>query len=228
MKIFQILILFFCYSFNAQQPLEQALELCKQKKYLQAKPILEAILKTDPRNIEAVVKLGEIAFYHQDWDYMVYYAEELVRLEPQKSDSWFKYGSALAMKAKNTNKFKALTMIGSIEEAFKKTLALEPKHIGARWALIILYCELPKFLGGGKEKAGQYAKELIALSPVDGYLAQGYIAVQFDAYKTAEFWLKKAYQIGHSKTTFEKLYDLYANKIKDKEKAEQLKYDFKK
>nr|WP_305069810.1 hypothetical protein [Flavobacterium covae] len=213
---------------NAQQPLEQALELYKQKKYLQAKPILETILKTNPKNIEIVSKLGEIAFYQKDWNYMVHYGQELVRLEPQKADSWFKYGSALAMKAKNSNKLKALTMIGSIEETFLKTLALDPKHIGARWALIMLYCELPKFLGGGQEKADQYAKELITFSPIDGYLAQGYIAVQFDAYKTAEFWFKKAYQIGHSKITFEKLYDLYTNKIKDKEKAEQLKNDFKK
>ncbi|MFK7050399.1 MULTISPECIES: lipopolysaccharide assembly protein LapB [Flavobacterium] len=228
MKIFQILLFFFCCSLNAQQPLEQALELYKQKKYLQAKSLFENILKTDSKNIEAITKLGEIAFYYQNWDYMVRYGEELVTLEPQKADNWFKYGSALAMKAKNSNKLKAFTMIGTIEEAFIKTLTIEPKHIGAHWALIILYCELPKFLGGGQEKASEYAKDLISFSPVDGYLAQGYIAVQFDAYKSAEFWLKKAYQLGHSKITFEKLYDLYVNKIKDYKKAEQLKNDFKK
>ncbi|OWP74889.1 hypothetical protein BWK62_13220 [Flavobacterium oreochromis] len=228
MPIKKMLFLFlFVQSLFAQQPLEQALELCKQKKFALAKPLLENLLKTDPKNVEIIQKLGEIAFYNKDWDHMVHYGEELVHIEPQKADSWFKYGSALAMKAKNVNKLRALTMVGDIENAFLKTLNLEPKHIGAHWALIILYCELPKLFGGGQEKASQYAKELITFSPVDAYLAQGYIAVQFDAYKNAEFWLKKAYQLGHSKVTFEKLYDFYQYQLKDKTKAEQLKNDFK-
>jgi hypothetical protein len=61
--------------------------------------------------------------------------------------------------------------------------------------------------------------ELIELSKVDGYLAKGYIDEYFSRYSKAEANYIKAHEIGNSKTTFQKLYDLYLNKIKDKAKA---------
>ena len=48
----------------------------------------------------------------------------------------------------------------------------------------------------------------------------------FKRYANAEIYLKKAHEIGRSKTTFEKLYDLYLNKLKELEKAKKLKADF--
>ena len=66
------------------------------------------------------------------------------------------------------------------------------------------------------------------LSKVDGYLAKGYIDVYFERYSKAETNYKKAHEIGNSNTTYEKLYDLYLNKMKNKTKANQLKQEFKK
>ena len=48
----------------------------------------------------------------------------------------------------------------------------------------------------------------------------------FSRYTKAEINYKKAHEIGNSKTTFEKLYDLYLNKLKDKTKAYKLKQEF--
>ena len=42
----------------------------------------------------------------------------------------------------------------------------------------------------------------------------------------AEINYKKAHEIGNSKTTFDTLYDLYLNKLKDKTKANKLKEQF--
>ena len=47
-------------------------------------------------------------------------------------------------------------------------------------------------------------------------------------YKKAETNYLKAHEIGNSKTTFQKLYHLYLNKIKDKAKATKLKEQFEK
>ena len=77
-----------------------------------------------------------------------------------------------------------------------------------------------------KALSEKYADELMVLSKVDGYLAKGYIDVYFSRYSKAEIHYKKAYEIGNSKTTFEKLYDLYLNKLKDKAKANKLKREF--
>ena len=74
----------------------------------------------------------------------------------------------------------------------------------------------------------KYADELMELSKVDGYLAKGYIDEYINRFKKAEANYIKAHEIGNSKTTFQKLYNLYLNKIKDKAKAKKLIEQFEK
>lgn len=65
------------------------------------------------------------------------------------------------MNAKTVNKFKALGMIDEIEFAFIKATQLDNKHIDSRWALVMLYLELPAIIGGSEKKAQKYANELL-------------------------------------------------------------------
>ena len=147
---------------------------------------------------------------------------------PKTANYWYKYGGAMGMKAKSVNKFKALGMIDEIENSFLTAAKLDPKHIDSRWALVMLYIELPGIVGGSESKANKYSDELMNLSKVDGYLSKGYIDEYFNRYDKAEANYIKAHEIGNSKTTFQKLYNLYLNKIKDKTKANKLKEQFNK
>jgi tetratricopeptide (TPR) repeat protein len=113
-----------------------------------------------------------------------------------------------------------------VRSSFEKAIQINPKHIEARWALIEYYLQLPAMLGGSESKATQYANELSKLSTVDGFLAKGRIAVYFERYANAEINYKKAYEIGQSKITYERLYDLYLNKFKDAKKANSLKQQY--
>jgi hypothetical protein len=61
---------------------------------------------------------------------------------------------------------------------------------------------------------------------VDGYLSRGKIEEYFKRYAAAEKYYIKANEIGKSKTTFQKLYNLYLNKLKDAKKAQELKRKF--
>ncbi|MEI7508712.1 MAG: hypothetical protein WCJ62_04530 [Flavobacterium sp.] len=132
------------------------------------------------------------------------------------------------MKAKSVNKLKALGMIDEVENSFLTAAKLDPKNVESRWALVMLYIELPGILGGSESKANKYAEELMNLSKVDGYLSKGYIDEYFNRYTKAEANYIKAHEVGNSKTTFQKLYNLYLNKIKDKSKAQKLKEKFEK
>jgi hypothetical protein len=87
---------------------------------------------------------------------------------------------------------------------------------------------LPAIVGGSEKKAQKYAEELFNISKIDGYMSKGYIDEYFKRYSKAEINYTKAYQIGNSKTTFQKLYNLYLNKLKDTEKAQKLKTQFEK
>ena len=201
---------------------EKAEKLFSQEKYTLAKPLFENVVKENPNHLKALEYLGDIEGQLKAWDNAMMYYGKLKKLQPSESNFHYKYGGCLGMKAKEANKFKALGMIGDIKLSFEKAIELNPKHIEARWALIQLYIELPGIVGGSERKAQIYANELLKLSAVDGYLAKGHIAEYFDRYKDAEKNYQKAIQVGGSKTTYQKLANLYKNKLKQPEKAKDV------
>lgn len=210
----------------AETDFEKAEKLYKQEKYDQAKTLFESYLKSNPNHYKTVEYLGDIAGHQKKWDEAIKQYKVLKTQFPKTANYWYKYGGALGMKAKSVNKFKALGMIDDIENAFLTAAKLDIKHIDSRWALVMLYIELPGIVGGSESKAVKYSNELMELSKVDGYLSKGYIDEYFNRYKKAEANYIKAHEIGNSKTTFQKLYNLYLNKIKDKAKATKLKEQF--
>ena len=228
MKNIQIFFLLLTFSVFSQTTFEKAEKLYAQKKYNEAEKLFSEHLKSQPNHTKTIEYLGDIAGHQKDWDAAITNYKKLKNSNPKNANYWYKYGGALGMKAKNSNKFKALGMIDEVEESFLTAAKLDTKHIDTRWALVMLYIELPGIIGGSEKKAQKYADELMALSKVDGYLAKGYIVVSFCRSTKAEIHYKKAHEIGNSKTTFEKLYDLYLNKLKDKAKANKLKTEFEK
>ena len=213
---------------QAQTNLEKAEAYFKSGKFVQALPLFVDLLSENPNNIQTLEYLGDIHGSLKNWDKAISYYKKLKTLKPTEANYHFKYGGVLGMKAKDANKFAALGMLPEVKKSFEKAIELNPKHIQARWALVELYIQLPGIAGGSERKARKYSDELLAISPVDGYLSKGRIEVYFENYDKAEVQLLKAYEIGNSKTTYLKLYDLYQNKLKDYKKALNLKKEFEK
>lgn len=227
MKIIYFFIFLFSIQLDASD-FERAEKLFHQEKYQQAESLFKKYLEKHPNHAKTVEYLGDIAGYSKDWDEAMRYYEKLRKQFPENANYHYKFGGAMGMKAKESNKFKALRMISEVEDAFLTAARLDSKHIDTRWALVELYLQLPGIVGGSEKKANKYAEELHSISPVDGYLAKGKIAEYFKRYEVAEKNYKQAHEIGNSKTTFQKLYDLYLNKFKEPKKAEQLKRKFEK
>lgn len=200
--------------------------LFQQEKYALAKPLFEKIVKEEPQNYKAIEYLGDIAGYYKKWEIALGYYEKLKNANPKEANYQYKFGGALGMKAKEGNKFAAIGLLGDVEKAFLTAAKLDVKHVDVRWALVEYYLQVPGILGGSEKKAQKNAAELLAISPVDGYLARGYIQEYFSRYANAETEYKKAFEIGQSKTTFEKLYNLYKKKLNQSKKAEALKIAF--
>ncbi|MCF6133086.1 tetratricopeptide repeat protein [Flavobacterium wongokense] len=217
-KFFLILLALPIMAFS-QTSFEKAEKLFSQGNYYAAKPIFENIIVENPKNLKALEYLGDIEGYSKSWDKAMSYYSRLKTLNPANANYHYKYGGCLGMKAKDSNKLKALGMIGDIKASFEKAIQLNPKHIEARWALIELYLQLPGIVGGSERKAERYANELLRISPVDGYLAKGHIAEYFKRYKDAEKQYSNAIAVSGSKTTYQKLADLYKNKMNQPEKA---------
>lgn len=192
----------------------------------EAKQMFQDYLKSHPNHSKSIEYIGDIAGNQKQWNEAIEYYQKLKISFPKNANYWYKYGGALGMKAKESNKFKALGMIDKIEESFLMAAKLESKHVETRFALVMLYLELPGIIGGSEKKAQKYADELMRISSVQGFLAQGYIDAYFKRFVKAELNYKKAFEIEPSKITFEKLYDLYLNKLKDKSKATKIKDQF--
>lgn len=228
MQIVLFSYLFLIGIYGHENDFQKAENYFKAEKYELAKPLFESIVKENPKNLKAIEYLGDIAGHYENWDTAIYYYEKLKKANPHEADYFYKYGGALGMKAKDSNKFKALGMIDEVRTSFERAILINPKHLEARWALIELCLQLPGIVGGSEKKAKEYAAQLASLSPVDGFLANGHIEEYFNRYQSAEKNYLKAHEIGNSKTTFQKLYNLYLNKLKNKAKATKLKEQFNK
>jgi hypothetical protein len=75
----------------------------------------ESVLKSSPSNLKTIEYLGDIAG-HKSWDKAIGY----YKTSPSEADYHFKYGGVLGMKAKDSNKFKALGMIDEVKSSFEK------------------------------------------------------------------------------------------------------------
>jgi tetratricopeptide (TPR) repeat protein len=227
MKQLLVIFLLFPLMIWSQSTFDTAEKLFKEEKFDQARPIFENFLKSNPSNLKTIEYLGDIAGRNKSWDTAIGYYKKLKQLKPSEANYHYKYGGALGMKAKESNKFKALGMIDEVKGSFEKAIILNPKHIEARWALIELYIQLPGIVGGSQSKAIKYSNELMRLSPVDGYLSKGHIDEYFKRYTVAEQQFKKAIAISGSKMSYQKLANLYKNKMNEPEKAKSVLEQYK-
>lgn len=171
-----LIALLFCSLFGVaqQKTLTEADNYIELKKYKQAKEVLIKRLKTSSDD-ELKDKLGEVHTLLAEWDEAIDIYEELSEKYPKVAEYRFRYGGVLALKAENSNKFIALTLIGKIRRNLVEAATLDAAHVDSRWTLVDYYLSVPGILGGSVSKARKYAKELKSISPMDGYLALGYV-----------------------------------------------------
>lgn len=226
-SVFSVL-LFWPLVLLSQTDFERAEKYYAQKQFSAAQTLFENDLKQHPENLKTIEYLGDIQSQFKNWETAAGYYRMLKTRMPGQADYHYKFGGALAMMAKDCNRLRALTMIDDIQMSFEKAIRYNPRHLEARWALIELYLQLPGIFGGSEKKASKYANELAQLSPVDGWLSKGRIAEYFERYASAEKFYRKAIETGNSKTTYQKLADLYQNKMHQPEKAKAVWADYNK
>ena len=214
MKQVVLFFLVFPIMMWSQSDYNKAEKLFKAEKYELAQPVFESFLKENPSHLKTMEYLGDIAGRNKSWDKALVYYKKLKQLDSSEANYYYKYGGVLGMKAKESSKLKALGMISEIKQSFEKAIELNPKHIEARWALVMIYIQLPSFVGGSESKAIKYSNELLKLSDVDGYLSRGQIEEHFERYTLAETQYKKAITAGSTKTGSQMLANLYKNKMK--------------
>lgn len=181
-----ICLFFVSISLFSQSNFDLGKKYYDEKKWDIAIQYFKKEIQDNKSNYSAIEFLGDAYGHQEKWDDAIENYELLKNKFPQYANYWYKYGGALGMKAKTSNKFTALSLIDDVEDAFLKAASLDVKHLDTRWALVMLYIELPAIIGGSEKKAQKYANELMQLSKVDGYLAKGYIDEYFKRYQSAK------------------------------------------
>jgi tetratricopeptide (TPR) repeat protein len=222
MKNILLFLLMLPLTVSAQSSFENAEKYFIEEKFSLAKPIFRNYLKTHPTHKKTREYLGDIASYDEDWDTAITYFSGLVEEDDANANYHFKAGGALGMKALKISKIRALGYIGDVKKHFERAAKLDPNHIEVRWALVEFYIQLPGIIGGSEKKATKYANQLAKLSPVDGHLANGYIAEYGDRDEDAERYYKQAISVGGSVHTYEKLTGLYENTNQPKKAIENV------
>ena len=205
MMVLKFLILFISFQVIGETDFEKAEKLFNKQQFTEARLLFEDFLKLNPNHVKSIEYLGDIAGKGKHWDTAIFYYGKLKALKPLEANYYYKYGGVLGMKAKESNKFKALSLIGDVKSSFEKAIQLDSNHIPARLALIELYLQLPAFVGGSEAKAKKYANEIVVISPIDGHLAKGRIEEYFKRYKQAEKHYLMAVSIGKSSIAQQKL-----------------------
>ena len=99
------------------------------------------------------------------------------------------------MKALSVSSLQALVYISDIKKYLELAAEQDPTQIESRRALVELYVQLPGFLGGSDERATMYAEELKSLSPVNAYLAKGFIVKENQDVIDALKYYKNAFNL---------------------------------
>lgn len=213
------LSLVFCSMVNGQSAFAKAEKLSSQSNYKAALPIYLSLLQDQPNDEQLLYKTGVAYGELEQFEKATEIYKRLLAKDNSNADYHFYYGGAMGMWAKNASKFKALGLLDDVKSHLNRAAELDQNHIDVRWALVQMYTELPGIIGGSISKARKYAGELQKISPVDGYLANGFIDEYDKEYKDAEIAYKKAIKVGGSSLTYMKLAQLYADKMDRKADA---------
>ena len=163
--------------------------LMKARKYVEAERLADSRLEKDPANpaaiaakVDAILAAGTAGRFEE----AAKLGERCVSAHPQVAVCHLTLGNALGAKAVANGVMSALGYAGTIRDAFKKAVELDPQDIDARMALMSYYLQAPSIVGGGTGKARTLATQTAAVNPEAGKLMQARVDIDAEQYGAAE------------------------------------------
>jgi tetratricopeptide (TPR) repeat protein len=154
--------------------------------YAAARVELEAALRRNPRDAEALYYLGRLALRDGRSSDAVDLFEKAIELNDASTDYHVWLGSALGDEAQRASKFRQPFLAKRVRTEFDRAVALDPRSVPARFGAVQVYALLPGFMGGNMETAHRHAAELAAVSPYHGHLAAAFLAQREKNFPAAE------------------------------------------
>lgn len=165
-------------AYGADAPdLSAAISWYQKKDYKKATEELARWESQFPEDPELLFYLGRIALREKRSGAAVSYLEKATRIAPENASYFVALGEAYGLVA---NQSRSFTAAQQTCDTLEHAVALDPKNIDARTALIGFCRKAPSIVGGGMTKAYAQAKELQTL---DAPLGARVLAALFESEK---------------------------------------------
>ncbi|WP_164976137.1 tetratricopeptide repeat protein [Oleiharenicola lentus] len=139
---------------------EQVGELFQQRRWHDARLVLEGITAREPANAEAWQALGQANLALQNADAAVAAQEKAVELLPHDAVYRLQLGHAYGFAATKAGLFAKLGFAKKCKAAYDRAVELDPTNLNARWSLMEFCRQAPGIVGGGIELAYAQAAEI--------------------------------------------------------------------
>lgn len=165
--------------------IDKAKDLINEKKFEDAKNLLESNLSHDSDDVEALKLLGLCNVNLKCTNQAIETFNKVIKIAPSDATSWF-YLATMYDDINNVEK---------AEIAYRKVISLREEYVDAHKQLAILYLKHRK-----TDKALPYAEQTVKLDPLDyqGYYLLGTIATAKKDFETAVVNYEKAIALNQS------------------------------
>jgi tetratricopeptide (TPR) repeat protein len=167
-----VLIALSCPASAASLPdLDQMIEdgHCEQAASL-LDPLVD-ISSPDPRALylkaRAELMIGNLE-EAQEW------GEKSVQAAPDSAEYWAQLGTIKAFRIRKSP-MKGITLGRSSRKDYEKALKLDPRNLNALESMMMFRLYAPGIVGGDKDKARQFAEQILAVDPAQGHMARAHI-----------------------------------------------------
>jgi tetratricopeptide (TPR) repeat protein len=164
-------LLFFLLVVSAWSQLSAADKMIVQGHYNRARPLVQATLEKNPRDIDALVALSTIQWAFGELDMSTATAEKALLAAGDSAAAHAQLVNALGAKLASgrTGSLEKVGIARRFRKEADRTLELDARNLYAHEALARFYWYAPAVAGGGKAKARQWVDKLVQLDGARGY-----------------------------------------------------------
>lgn len=137
-----------------------------------ARAVLEPRVRTNPNDAQALYLLAQVKQAYGDLDGALTLAEKAAALDGRNAAYRYLVAELYGDKADKASVFSQFGLARRFKKDAEAAIALDPKQIDARWALMEFHIQAPGIIGGDKKTAYALAQEIARINPTRGFLAQ--------------------------------------------------------
>lgn len=132
---------------------------------------LQSLYESEQATERQIDELGQLFLQGRQYKKAFEVYEYLCQSFPNRFEYQFRRGASAGFVLDTVSKLRALSYLSSLKSGFEQAVRINQNSIAAKRALLSVYVDLPRILGGDLQKGLQICADIESLSPLDGALA---------------------------------------------------------